>query len=781
MENQLLNIKINQDDIEKAISNAAKARTELDKLKSSNKELEKQKKELMKADGDQSAAIESLNKQIARNSTQIKASSAVVRENEKIVTTNTQAQKANEGSITQLRKQLGIVSQQWAELSEEERENEEIGGKLAKQKLDLTEKLKAEEKATGDTRRNVGNYSEGVKEALQQTGLFGGVIGTLTQAQMVYTTTMKGATFATSSFKKALISTGIGAIVVALGSLIAFLTRTQEGLDFVSRGFAAVKTFVDTFVDALSNLGKSIISQIVPTLKGLGQIIKGVVTFDIKAMKDGFDAVSDSVSKIEPINIVEVGKAAADAAKEAARLKGITQDLVKEEADLAVEIAKSRTEILRRKQASQDENLTLQEREDLLRSAIQLEQEQINKALELKRERLEALIAEKELTNSLETDKQEIRDLEVEVAKLEEESLNKQIELQGQLRGIESKREAERQERLDKLQEATDKAIALKRKEEEEKARIEQEFAELVTQREDQRREEEKVKLAEQRAEGLITREEYEQQLLQIELNTLEAAKIAAEEAKQAAIDNTQLTELERQRIILESEAIILQARKRTADLSIQAEQKLAKSTESVEKEKVEQSKVSSADIISGTQSIAKEGSTAAKAAGVAQATISTYTAAAKALADGGLILGPIFAALVTAKGLLNVKKIVSTPTPSFADGGFTGGGYGLPDSSGYKPAGIVHEGEYVIKKSMVENPAFSGIINTLETSRLKGYADGGMVGRAASAPAQEGAQAAQLQNTISMLGQVQPIVKVTDINRVSGQAQMVRVSGELN
>jgi len=766
MENQLLNIKINQDDIEKAISNAAKARTELDKLKASNKELEKQKKELMKADGDQSAAIESLNKQIAKNSTQIKASSAVVRENEKIVTTNTQAQKANEGSITQLRKQLAIVSKQWAELSEEERENEEIGGKLAKQKLDLTEKLKAEEKATGDTRRNVGNYSESVQEAIESSGLFGRQLGQLKQAQQAYRAASAAATKGTKAFRLALISTGIGAIVVAVGALVAAFASTQEGIDkvtSVTRPLAAV-------FQRLKGLAQDLATNV---FGGLSKILRGDIREGLADLKNGF---TDAVGGIGDA-IKEGVEAGTELDKLQKQIEQTEIDLTKRRAELNVQYERSR-------EISEDESKSEEERRKAAIAALEAQDELLKRNQEFLDLQIEKKKIELSLNDSDREAKKELAELEAQRTQFEAEAAAKRTSARNFLESLDKEIQANELARIKEIedaeQEATDKAIALKQKEEEEKARIEQEFAELVTQREDQRREEEKVKLAEQRAEGLITREEYEQQLLQIELNTLEAAKIAAEEAKQAAINNTELTELERQRIILESEAIILQARKRTADLSIQAEQKLAKATETLEDEKVEQSKVSSADIISGTQNVAKEGSLASKAAGVAQSTISTYTAAAKALEAGG-ILGPILAALVTAKGLLNVKKIVSIPTPSFADGGFTGSGYGSPDSSGYKPAGIVHEGEYVIKKSMVDNPAFSGIINTLENSRLKGYADGGMVGRTASIPAQEGAQASQLQNTISMLSQIRPIVKVTDINRVSGQAQMVKVSGELS
>lgn len=767
MENQLLNIKINQDDINAAIANAARARTQLDKLKAANRELEKQKKALMKADGDQSAAITKLNEQISDNNTKIKANSTVIRQNEKIVADNTAAQNANKGSITQLREQLKIVSKQWADLTEEERENEEIGGKLAKQKLDLTEKLKAEEKATGDTRRNVGNYSEGVKEAIEQSGLFGAQLGKLKQAQAAYQSASKLATSSTKAFRLALISTGIGAIVVAIGALVSAFASTQEGIDkvtSVTRPLAAV-------FQRLKGLAQDLATNV---FGGLSKILRGDIREGLADLKNGF---TEAVGGI--------GDAIKEGVAAGSQLDKLQKQIEQTEIDLTKRRAELNAEFERSKEIAQDDTLTEEERRAAAQRAIEAQ----NELLKQEQEFLDLRIQKKELENSLNDtsreDEKELADLIAQRTQQEADASRKRVSARNLLETIDKQIDAERlaaiKEREAAEQEATDKAIAEKRREEEEKARIEKEFAELVTQREDQRREEERVKLAEQRAEGLITREEYEQQLLQIELDTLEASKIAAEEAKQAAINNTELTELERQRIVLESEAIILQARKKTAQLSINAEKQLAKSTESIEKEKTEQSKVSSQDILQGAQDLAKEGSIAAKAAGTAQATVSTYTAAAKALAEGGPILGPILAALITAKGLLNVKKIVSTPIPGFAQGGFTGGGYGSPDSSGYKPAGIVHEGEYVIKKSMVENPAFSGIINTLERSRLKGYADGGFVSRAASLPATQGLEAAQLQSTLSDLRNMQPIVRVTDINRVSGQAQMVRVSGELS
>jgi TP901 family phage tail tape measure protein len=76
--------------------------------------------------------------------------------------------KSQAGSIEQLRARLALVTIAWSKLSEEERINSERGKRLVQSKLDITEELKREERATGDARRNVGNYIEAMREAIAE-------------------------------------------------------------------------------------------------------------------------------------------------------------------------------------------------------------------------------------------------------------------------------------------------------------------------------------------------------------------------------------------------------------------------------------------------------------------------------------------------------------------------------------------------------------------------------------------------------------------------------------
>ncbi len=71
---------------------------------------------------------------------------------------------------------------------------------------------------------------------------------------------------------------------------------------------------------------------------------------------------------------------------------------------------------------------------------------------------------------------------------------------------------------------------------------------------------------------------------------------------------------------------------------------------------------------------------------------------------------------------------IVKIATTKFAGGGFTGSGFGGADETGFKPAGVVHEGEYVIPKRIVESQTAAPLIGQLERWRTRKYAQGGFV-----------------------------------------------------
>ncbi|MDO4763527.1 MAG: phage tail tape measure protein [Flavobacteriaceae bacterium] len=124
----------------------------------------------------------------------------------------------------------------------------------------------------------------------------------------------------------------------------------------------------------------------------------------------------------------------------------------------------------------------------------------------------------------------------------------------------------------------------------------------------------------------------------------------------------------------------------------------------------------------------------AEKAANLMSAIAGTATAVVNALKSAPPPANFALAGIVGALGAVQIATISAQPLPEFAEGGFTGKGSGKADRTGFKPAGIVHEYEYVTPKWMLENPVVADVVDWMESIRTgkttmpKGYAEGGLV-----------------------------------------------------
>lgn len=172
----------------------------------------------------------------------------------------------------------------------------------------------------------------------------------------------------------------------------------------------------------------------------------------------------------------------------------------------------------------------------------------------------------------------------------------------------------------------------------------------------------------------------------------------------------------------------------------------------------------------------------------IADAISATALGVANSLKVGGPA-GIVLASLVGALGAVQVGIISSQPLPekqSYATGGYTGNGYGQPDASGYRPAGIVHEGEYVTPKWMLQNPVVADTISWMEsirTGRAKepsyssnGYSEGGLVNYTNSASANMGVSGG---NQAEASQQMEPLLQdlkslISDLKREGVSAYMV-------
>lgn len=166
----------------------------------------------------------------------------------------------------------------------------------------------------------------------------------------------------------------------------------------------------------------------------------------------------------------------------------------------------------------------------------------------------------------------------------------------------------------------------------------------------------------------------------------------------------------------------------------------------------------------------------------VAQIVADTAVAIMKAWGTLGPIGGPIAAAVITATGAaqvaaaqserdkiknmqpgtVNSGAAVATPTATRSLKGYSSGGY-TGDGDRYEVAGLVHRGEYVVPKPIMDNPRVIDAVGTIEAIRrnkllghgvpapslsspMSGYADGGF-----TSPA-PGGDVADLASTVKEL-----------------------------
>lgn len=304
---------------EKALANLEE---EVGKTGSATEEQVKQNKELNDAIqktviqlDDQKSSLTDLNKQKREQTTLLQAHNTVM--------------DAEIGSNNQLRAQLKILTTDYDKLSQEERDNTDAGRELAAETLNITNKLKENEKAVGDNRRNVGNYEAAITSALGKINIMGVNLGELTQniregyetgmqlvdamkaqaaasqATAVATRAQGAATVGTTAatgglskamnfLKIALISTGIGAIVVALGLLVAGFLSTQRGADAVTRVLEPLKAIMSSLWGVVQNLGTALVDAFTNPQKALsavGDVIENQISKRIQAVKDLFMSI----------------------------------------------------------------------------------------------------------------------------------------------------------------------------------------------------------------------------------------------------------------------------------------------------------------------------------------------------------------------------------------------------------------------------------------------------------------------------------------------------------
>lgn len=178
---------------------------------------------------------------------------------------------AAEGSYNQLVQTMAELKKQWRATADEA-ERADLGNQI----LEINNKLKDLDASTGNFQRNVGDYANAFEEAFknglsilgQNNDMLKSVSGDITRMIPLIKKVTTTATAGLSGVKKALVSTGIGALIVALGVVLAHWEDISEWIKKATG-------YVDEHAEAIKKL-----EGYVDNLKEKHNDLKGILEYE---------------------------------------------------------------------------------------------------------------------------------------------------------------------------------------------------------------------------------------------------------------------------------------------------------------------------------------------------------------------------------------------------------------------------------------------------------------------------------------------------------------------
>lgn len=297
------------------------------------------------------------------------------------------------------------------------------------------------------------------------------------------------------SLRVAIISTGIGALIIAITAVAQAFRSTEEGQNKFAKLMAVLGAVTDVFTDRLAALGRGLINLFtdpIETLKNFGKSIKEFVMDKVDSAVKSLGLMGSAISKLfkgdfsgalndAKDGIVGLNKALNPAVIIVDALTKSTKELVKElkeEAKIAGQIADQRAKadkldrelIVSRAEANRDraellekavnkEKFSLQERIGFLTEAGKLEEDITNKEIKAAQLRLDAKVRENALGDSNKQDLEEEARLKAELINLETAKLTKQKLVTSQLNALLKEESAKKKAVKDKEKEEKDKEL----------------------------------------------------------------------------------------------------------------------------------------------------------------------------------------------------------------------------------------------------------------------------------------------------------------------------------
>ena len=225
--------------------------------------------------------------------------------------------------------------------------------------------------------------------------------------------------------KGAILATGIGALVVGLGSLVALMTQSQRGMDFMARKGAFVGGVFQTMKKDVIDLGQNIVNAFNAgsLLQSFGNGLKGVALelsllslsflggiIGIKGVKSGLEDYSDKLKKAGLV---------------AEEFENRLQAIRKEESELGKETAKANQKFEEFQRIGQDTAKSYFIRAAAIKASIAVEENATNKIVALEQRKLDIVNERNKTIEVTNAELQQANDLDTSISTLRANSLNK--------------------------------------------------------------------------------------------------------------------------------------------------------------------------------------------------------------------------------------------------------------------------------------------------------------------------------------------------------------------
>ncbi len=529
------------------------------------------------------------------------------------------------------RQQKMLENTSKANLSARKKINDEI----KKTKTELAGEKRARVDLNNQRKKANKDLKETVKNQKDLTGVLGIVdkaTGGALSGMQSFVSSITSATRGMKLLRVAFIATGIGAFVVAVTSLAAAFTQSEEGQEKLQRGLAVLGAITKQIMDSFADLGEAIIDAVsnpMESIKSLGKGLLKFVTNPFKTVKDAVIGAKNSVKEFVDETVKEV-KAIDQVTKARQKAHHIERDLLTERAEANREINNIRLEAEKRDQYNATERVAL------LKKAQAIEEEITQKEINAKKLLIQAQELEMAQGKNTIEDKDKLAKLQAELINLDTKKLRSQRLLQTQITTAQNEEKAEKQRKLD-----------------EENAELE-----LANEKEQKRLDDIKA-----------IRDAHEQKVKEEEAVKEEEKAIIEKEKALIELEELNATEEQKANIIAYWDGKIKEGKDKDRDEQKKKNDKEAKEREDREKA-VANAKLNIAkNTMSLIGEIAGEGSKIGKAMAIGQATISgyqgvqnAYTTAQKSPITIGFPAYPVIqASLAGAFAALNIAKISKT------------------------------------------------------------------------------------------------------------------------